>query len=439
MDIKRETYLNNLISKMNNGLIKIITGLRRCGKSYLLFNQFYNYLINFGVKKDHIITFAFDTDDDLDKLDDYYNELPTKKYDRSSRIYLINSKKFRAYIKEKIKDEGKYYILLDEIQLLDDFVGTLNGFLKNSNLDVYVTGSNSHLLSSDIITTFRGRGDQIKLYPLSFEEFYNIPGNNNFDKAFEEYSYFGGMPLVVLMKLEKNKSEYLKNLFEEIYIKDIIERRGINNKDSFGRLINILASSIGSFTSPYNIENTFKSKLNIVYGHEAIKNHIDYLKDSFLISEVNRYDVKGRKYIEAKQKYYFTDVGLRNARLNFREQEPPHVMENIIYNELIIRGYNVDVGVVEISEQNNNGNYVRKQLEVDFVCNFESKKYYIQSSYSLDSLDKIKQEEKSLLNIKDSFKKIIIVRDNFKYYRLDSGILIISLKDFLLNKNSLDF
>ena len=294
-------------------------------------------------------------------------------------------------------------------------------------------------MSSDIITTFRGRGDQIKLYPLSFEEFYNIPGNNNFDNAFEEYSYFGGMPLVVLMKLEKNKSEYLKNLFEEIYIKDIIERRGINNKDSFGRLINILASSIGSFTSPYNIENTFKSKLNKVYGHETIKNHIDYLKDSFLISEVNRYDVKGRKYIEAKQKYYFTDVGLRNARLNFREQEPPHIMENIIYNELIIRGYNVDVGVVEISEQNNNGNYVRKQLEVDFVCNFESKKYYIQSSYSLDSLDKIKQEEKSLLNIKDSFKKIIIVRDNFKYYRLDSGILIISLKDFLLNKNSLDF
>ena len=438
MTINRDLYLNDLISRMYNGLVKVITGIRRCGKSYLVFKLFYDYLIKKGIPKERIITFAFDTDEDIDKLEKYHNDEPTKIYDKSNRIFLVNSKKFRAYINDLIIDDGPYYLLLDEIQLLDNFVGTLNSYLRKPNLDIYVTGSNSHLLSSDIITTFRGRGDQIKVYPLSFKEFYSAQKEIEFEKAYEDYTYYGGMPLILSMSSEKQKASYLSNLFTEIYIKDIVERNGIEDQDSFERLIDILASSIGSFTSPTNIENTFKSKSKIIYTRPTIKKHIGYLKDSFLIDEANRYDIKGRRYIKAKSKYYFSDIGLRNSRLNFREQDPAHIMENIIYNELKYRGYNIDVGSVEISEKNINQNYVRKQLEVDFVCYQESKKYYVQSVYSIEDIHKMEQEEKPLTNIRDYFKKIIVVRNNFKHYRKDNGILIIGLKEFLLDQNSLD-
>ncbi len=322
--------------------------------------------------------------------------------------------------------------------MLSNFTSTLNGFLSKGNYDVYVTGSNSKMLSSDIITSFRGRGDQIRIYPLSFEEYFSAFKEKDFDLAYEKYSYYGGMPLLLSMDNDKQKTAYLNNLFKEIYIKDIVERNGITNQDSFERLINVLASSIGSYTSPTNIENTFKSRNGVAYSHEAIKRHIEYLQDSFLISEVKRFDIKGRQHINAKAKYYFTDIGLRNARLNFVELEPPRIMENIIYNELLYRGYNVVIGTIPINEKNKNGNYVRKQLEVDFVATTSNKKYYIQCAYSIDIKEKLSQEEKSLTLIFDSFKKVIVVKDRFHYYYLDSGVLVISLKDFLTNRDSLD-
>ena len=432
MEFKRDKYLNEIISKKNNSMIKVITGLRRCGKSYLLFNMYYKYLISTGINDKNIIRFAFDVDDDIDKLDKYFPEEETKIYDKKTRSFKVNSKKFRAYVSDLTNEIDEFYLLLDEIQNLDNFVGTLNGFIKKNNFDTYVTGSNSRLLSTDIITEFRGRGDQIKIYPLSFREFYNSM-NLSFSDAYKTYAYFGGMPLVYNFKTDEQKARYLKNLFEEVYIKDIVERNGIEDLDSFDRLIDSISSVIGSYTNPTNLENTFKSEMKITYNHITIANHLKHLIDSFLIYEVSRYDIKGKKYLGAQYKYYFSDIGLRNVRLNFRQQEQTHIMENIIYNELLYRGYNVDIGIVETNEKNKNGNNVKKQLEVDFIVNNNDERYYIQSAYSMSTDLKEQQEQKSLININDSFKKIIIVNDNIKSYMTDEGIRIISLEDFLLD------
>lgn len=430
MEIKRDKYLNKLIERKNNGLIKIITGLKGCGKSYLLNKIYKDYLLSSGIKEEQIISFSFDVLENVMVLNKYIPKEKTLKYD-SKGNYVVNPKKFILYINDLTKENEEYYLLLDEIQLLDNFVMVLNGFLKHDNFDVYVTGSNSKMLSSDIITEFRGRGDQIHLYPLSFKEFFEAK-SQSFDDAYLEYQYYGGMPYLLNIDNEENKQEYLKSLFSEIYIKDITERNGVKDIDSFSKLLNILASSIGSYTNPTKLENTFRSVENIDYGHVTIKKHIEFIKDAFLLSEANRYDIKGKKYIGSNSKYYFTDVGLRNALINFRQTEPTHIMENIIYNELISRGYCVDVGIVEISEKNENGNYVIKRLETDFICNKINEKIYIQSAYSMETLDKEIQEKRSLINIKDNFRKMIIVKDTIKPYLTEEGIEVISLKDWLL-------
>lgn len=430
MEIKRDKYLNKLIERKNNGLIKIVTGLRRCGKSYLLNNIYKDYLLSNGIKEEQIISFSFDVLENVMVLDKYLPKEKTLKYD-SKGNYIVNPKKFILYINDLTKENKEYYFLLDEIQLLDNFVMVLNGFLKHDNFDVYVTGSNSKMLSSDIITEFRGRGDQIHLYPLSFKEFFEAK-SQSFDDAYLEYQYYGGMPYLLNIDSEVSKQEYLKSLFTEIYIKDITERNGIKDIDSFGKLLKILASSIGSYTNPTKLENSFRNIENIDYGHVTIKKHIDFIKDAFLLSEANRYDIKGKKYIGSNSKYYFTDIGLRNALINFRQTEPTHIMENIIYNELISRGYSVDVGIVEISEKNDNGNYVIKRLETDFICYKINEKIYIQSAYSMETLDKEIEEKRSLINIKDNFKKMIIVKDSIKPYLTEEGIEVINLKDWLL-------
>ena len=431
MEIKRDRYLNELIDKKNNGFIKVITGLRRSGKSYLLNVLFKKHLKDNEITDSQIISFAFDKMEDIMKLDKYLPNEDTLIFD-SKKNYLVNSKKFILYIKDLTSSDDKFYLLLDEIQLLDKFVMTLNSLLAHDNYDVYVTGSNSKMLSKDVITEFRGRGDQIHVYPLSFKEFFATT-NKSFDEAYLEYQYYGGMPYILSIDKDERKEQYLKDLFSEIYVKDITERNGVQDVYSFEKLLEILASSIGSYTNPTNLEKTFKSEEKIAYNHITIKNHIEYIKNAFLLSEAKRYDIKGRKYIGANSKYYFTDIGLRNALINFRQSEPTHIMENIIYNELIIRGYSVDVGIVEINEQNEKGNYVTKQLETDFVCNRINEKIYIQSAYSMETLEKLTQEKKSLINIKDNFKKMIIVKDSIHKYVTEDGIEVISLKEWLLN------
>ncbi len=432
MEIERKKYLNELIKRKGNGLIKVITGLRRCGKSYLLKRIFKKYLLESGVDSSKIIFFAFDDKEDVFKLNKYLENEPTLIYD-SKGNYKVNSNKFYLYIKDMTLKPGYYYLLLDEIQLLDEFVMTLNGFLNHDNYDVYVTGSNSKMLSKDIITEFRGRGDQVHVYPLTFKEFYDVV-SLDFEEAYLEYQYYGGMPYILSIDNDSRKEEYLKNLFTEIYIKDITDRNSIKDLDSFNRLLEYLSSSIGSYTNPTNIERTFKSEIGTEYNHETINKHIEYIKDSFLAAEAHRYDIKGRKYIGSNSKYYFTDIGLRNVLINFRQNEPTHIMENIIYNELITRGYSVDVGIVEISEKNDNGNYVKKQLETDFVCNRMNERFYIQVAYSMETMNKLNQEKKPLINIKDSFKKTIVVKDSIKRYYTEDGIEVISLKDWLLNQ-----
>lgn len=409
--IERKGYLDKLILRKGNGLIKILTGIRRCGKSYILDPIFKNHLVDSGVKKDHIIKI------DLD-------EIVNEKY--------LDPHELNNYVVSLIKDDDMYYVLIDEIQKVKNFEAVLNGFLHKRNLDVYVTGSNSRFLSSDIVTEFRGRGDEIRIYPLSFSEFVSAFDGDKYE-AWNEYVTYGGMPLILKQKTEEQKSKYLTSLFELTYMKDIIDRNNIDKDDVLDSLINILSSSVGSLTNPQKIYNTFISNGITDISKNTIISYVDYLLDSFLIEKVERYDVKGKKYIQTPQKYYFADVGLRNARLNFRQQEENHLMENIIYNELLIRGYNVDVGVVEVREKD-----TRKQLEVDFVCNQGSKRYYIQSALNLDTPEKTLQESKSLNNIGDSFKKIIVVKDNIKLWRNDDGILIIGIQEFLLNKDSLD-
>lgn len=410
--IKRDVYLQKLINKRDNGLIKVITGIRRCGKSYLLDPLFKDYLIKSGVKENHIIKL------ELDRLENEKYHDPYKLND---------------YIKSKIKDNDKYYILLDEIQLVDNFESVLNGLLYMKNLDVYVTGSNSKFLSNDIITEFRGRGDEIKIFPLKFSEFVEAYEGNEY-QAWGEYIIYGGMPLILSKANDEEKSKYLKDLFEQTYIKDIIERNNIQRVDVINGIVNMLASAIGSLTNPKKIYDTFVSNGEKDVSLNTINSYLKCIEDAFIVNKSERYDVKGKKYILTPQKYYFSDIGLRNARLNFRQQEENHIMENIIYNELIVRGYNVDVGVVEIRDENKN----RKQLEVDFVCNLGSKRYYIQSALNLDTREKTLQEERPLININDNFKKIIVVKDNLKHWFTEEGILVIGIQEFLLNQNSLD-
>ena len=417
MEIKRDSYLEQLKIRKDNGMIKIITGIRRCGKSFLLFVLFKKYLLESGVDHDHIIEIA---------LDGIENE------------ELRDPKKCYQYIKDAMKDEQKYYLLLDEVQFMPRFEEVLNSLLRIGNIDVYVTGSNSKFLSSDIVTEFRGRGDEIRIYPLSFAEFYAV-FDGDFDDAWEEYMIYGGLPQVVKFSVERQKAEYLKNIFNNVYIKDVVERNRIQNVDEINTLVDILASVIGVPTNPTKISNTFKSERGINYSNKTISNHIDYLSEAFLISKAERYDIKGRKYVGANRKYYFSDIGLRNARLNFRQQEPTHIMENIVYNELLIRGYNVDVGIVDVLAKNSDGKRVHKQLEVDFVVNQGSQRYYIQVAYDMTSEEKQTQELNSLRNIPDSFKKLVIVNGTKKPWRNEEGFVIMGMKYFLLNADSLEF
>ena len=415
IEIKRDAYLQQLTMRKDNGMIKVITGIRRCGKSFLLFNIFKRYLQENGVAADHIIEIA---------LDSIENE------------ELRDPKVCFKYIKDAMKDDDKYYLLLDEVQFMPRFEEVLNSLLRMSNIDVYVTGSNSKFLSSDIVTEFRGRGDEIRIYPLSFAEFYSVY-KGDYDDAWDDYMTYGGLPQVVGLQSERQKADYLKNIFANVYLKDVIERNKIQNVDEIGILVDVLASAIGALTNPSKIANTFASERQMSYTNKTISNHIDYLADAFLISKASRYDIKGRKYIGANLKYYFTDLGLRNARLNFRQQEPTHIMENIVYNELLIRGYNVDVGVVQIFDKE--GKRVRKQLEVDFVVNQGNQRYYIQVAYDMTSEEKQTQEFNSLRNIPDSFKKVVIVNGSKKPWRNDEGFVIMGMKYFLLDADSLEF
>ena len=416
MDIKRDKYLNDLINRMHNGMIKVVTGIRRCGKSYLLFNIFKKYLLEQGIDESHIIPI------ELDKRSN-------KKY-RDPDVIL-------DYIESVITDDGQYYIMLDEVQMLDDFEEVLNSLLHISNADIYVTGSNSKFLSKDVITEFRGRGDEIHIYPLTFKEFMEAYDGDMYH-GWAEYVIYGGLPLTVTMKTEEQKIKYLTNLFAETYLKDIIERHNIEKTQELEDLINILASAMGSLTNPPKIQATFKSTIQSTISQNTIRQYIEYLEDAFLINKANRYNVKGRKYIGSPLKYYFEDVGLRNARLGFRQVEETHLMENVIYNELRSRGYSVDVGVVEKRTTDETGKSVRKQLEIDFVANLGSKRYYIQSAFSMPTEEKRIQERASLVNINDSFKKIIIVKDVVNVTRDEDGITTMSIYDFLLKENSLE-
>ena len=415
MEIKRDFYLNKLIGHKKNGMVKIVTGVRRCGKSYLLLKLFKKHLLESGVPEDHIVSIA---------LEGYGNK------------HLQSPDKLYEYVTSKIVDDKDYYILLDEIQLVSDFESVVNGFLHIDNADIYITGSNSKFLSSDIITEFRGRGDEIRVYPLNFSEFYSVYGGE-FEKAWVVYCNYGGMPLCLSMETPEDKAKYLTSLFETTYLADIINRNNLRGNAEIGELTDVLASSIGSLTNPLKLSNTFASVKNVKLSANTIASYIDYLEDAFLIEKAIRYDIKGKKYINTPAKYYFVDLGLRNARLSFRQQEYTHIMENVIYNELRLRGYSVDVGVVETVEKEK-GTFTRNKLEVDFVVNLGNRRYYIQSAYNIPSEEKMKQEQASLLAINDAFRKIIIVNQPILSGYNEQGILILSLQDFLLKKGSLD-
>lgn len=416
VNIARDKYLRDLINRMNNGMIKVVTGIRRSGKSYLLFKLFYEYLLSQGVLESHIIKIELDQ--------------------RKNRIYR-DPDIILDYIKTLIEDDKQYYILLDEVQMLNDFEEVLNSLLHISNVDIYVTGSNSKFLSKDVITEFRGRGDEIHVFPLTFKEFMQVYDGDMY-RGFADYIVYGGLPLISTMKTETQKVNYLTNLFNETYLKDIIERNHIEKTQELENLINVLASAIGSLTNPPKIQATFKSSIGSAISINTIRQYIEYLEDAFIISKAQRYNVKGRKYIGTPLKYYFEDIGLRNARLGFRQVEETHLMENIIYNELRYRGYSVDVGVVEKREMSENGKQIRKALEIDFVANLGSQRYYIQSALSMPTPEKQIQEKTSLINVADSFKKIIIVKDIVNVKRDENGIVTMSIYDFLLKENSLD-
>ena len=415
MEIKRNYYLNKLISKQNNKLIKIVTGIRRCGKSYLLDPIFRNYLLENGVDENHIIKLEFDS-------------IENEEY--------TNPKKLYEYVMQKVFDNDTYYVILDEIQKVSDFESVLNSFLRKPNLDVYVTGSNSKFLSSDIITEFRGRGDEIRVYPLSFSEFMSVYSGNEIS-GLNEYINYGGLPLITTFKSVEEKIEYLNFQKDNVYINDVIERNDIRNDEELKTLIEIISSSIGSLTNPTKLYNTFISKGNKNITNKTIASYLKYLEESFLIEKSKRFDVKGKKYIKTPSKYYFVDIGIRNSLINFRQIEKTHIMENIIYTELRRRGFNVDVGIVEKRKIDEKGKKDYKQLEIDFVANKGSDKYYIQSAYSIEDNNKREQELQSLLNISDNFKKMVIVYDSFIKWQDDNGIIYISIYDFLLNENSL--
>lgn len=416
MNIARDKYLRDLINRMNNGMIKVVTGIRRSGKSYLLFKLFYEYLLSQGILESHIIKIELDQ--------------------RKNRIYR-DPDVILDYIETLIEDDKQYYILLDEVQMLNDFEEVLNSLLHISNVDIYVTGSNSKFLSKDVITEFRGRGDEIHVFPLTFKEFMQVYDGDMY-RGFADYIVYGGLPLISTMKTETQKVNYLTNLFNETYLKDIIERNHIEKTQELEDLINVLASAIGSLTNPPKIQATFKSSIGSTISINTIRQYIEYLEDAFIISKAQRYNIKGRKYIGTPLKYYFEDIGLRNARLGFRQVEETHLMENIIYNELRYRGYSVDVGVVEKREMSENGKQIRKALEIDFVANLGSQRYYIQSALSMPTPEKQIQEKTSLINVADSFKKIIIVKDIVNVKRDENGIVTMSIYDFLLKENSLD-
>lgn len=414
--IERKKYLDELVSLQNNGMIKVITGMRRCGKSYLLFEIFTSYLENNGIAPDHIIKVD---------LEDFKN--------RAMR----NPDNLYAYVESRVIDEGMYYILLDEVQMLDSFEDVLNGFLKMRNVDIYVTGSNAKFLSKDIITEFRGRGFEVKMYPLSFSE-YMSAYSGSVQAGFNEYMLYGGLPQILSYHSEEQKVRFLKTLFDETYIKDIKDRHNIRKDDDLEELINIMASGIGALTNPNKLANTFRSEKKSAISYDTVKDYIDYLCDSFLIEKSTRYDIKGKRYVNSPYKYYFMDLGLRNARINFRQSEKSHLMENVVYNELRVRGFNVDVGVVPVIVRDKDGKQQRFGFEVDFICNLGSRRYYIQSAYRMESEEKIDQERASLLKVDDSFKKIIIIGEESPVIRDEAGITTISIYDFLLKDNSLE-
>lgn len=416
MVVKRDVYLNKLISKKHNGLIKVVTGVRRCGKSFLLFNLFKEHLRSEGVDSNHVIEIAFDAFENK-RFQDPYVLMP--------------------YLKEQIADDGMHYVLLDEVQLLGEFEAVLNSLIRKKNVDVYVTGSNARFLSKDVITEFRGRGDEIHMFPLNFSEFMSVYSGTKQD-GWNEYMLYGGLPLVLRFEKPEEKIAFLKSLFEETYISDIVGRHKIRNRAELEDLLNILSSAIGSLTNPTKLSATFKSVKQKTISKTTITKYIDYLQDAFLIDSAMRYDIKGKKYINTPVKYYFTDIGLRNARLNFRQLEETHTMENIIFNELRIRGFNVDVGVVVVNSTDKDGASIRKQLEIDFVCNKGSKRFYIQSAYAIPNQGKMEQEQRSLMLTGDGFKKIIITKDAPAPHYNDSGVLVMSIFDFLLNPASLE-
>lgn len=416
IEIRRDYYLEQMIKRKNNGLIKIVTGIRRCGKSYLLRTLFKNALLADGVSPDHIIEMAFDLFDNIEYRD---------------------PKVFYPWIKHQLKDDEKYYILLDEVQMLGEFVSVLNGLADKKNCDVYVSGSNAKFLSKDIATEFGGRGDEIHMYPLSFSEFMSVYEGNKYD-GWNEYVSYGGIPLVVLADTEEQKVALLDNLLKETYIRDIVKRNKVRNVGEMEALLDILSSAIGSLTNPNKLKNTFKSAGNSQITATTITKYIEYLEDAFLVESAKRYDIKGKSYIGTPLKYYFMDMGLRNARINFRQMEVTHSMENVIYNELRMRGYSVDVGNLTIIENGKAAKAVKKQLEVDFICRKGSKKYYIQSAYLLETAEKAEQELRPLLKIHDSFKKIVITSNTPRPFYNEDGILLMNVYDFLLNAESLE-
>lgn len=415
MEIKRDIYIEKLKRRENNGLIKVVTGVRRCGKSYLLFKLFHDHLSEKGVDEDHLIEIALD--------------------DRTNKL-LRDPDNIIAYIKSKVTDTKQYYVVLDEIQLLSEFEDVLNSLLHIRNLDVYVTGSNSRFLSSDVISQFRGRGDEIRIYPLSFREYSSVYEGTP-DEAWDDYITYGGLPLILSRQTPEDKAEYLSTLFNKVYLDDIVDRHNVRNREELDEVVNILASSVGSLTNPLKLSKTFKTVKNKNINEKTLRKYTDYLIDAFLVSKAVRYDIKGRKYIGSPSKYYFEDVGLRNARLNFRQMEENHIMENVIYNELRVRGFGVDVGIVDQYGKSEDNKTTKKRLEVDFIASKGNEKYYIQSAFSLDSESKREQEERSLNEIGDSFKKIIIVKDNINPRRGETGIVTMGIRKFLLDENSL--
>lgn len=414
--IKRDKYLAELVSLQGNGMIKVITGMRRCGKSYLLFEIFVSYLAQRGVASDHIIKVD---------LEDFKNR------------ELRNPENLYSYVENSIRDKEKYYVLLDEVQQLVHFEEVLNSFLKMQHVDVYVTGSNAKFLSKDVITEFRGRGYEVKMFPLCFRE-YMSAYKGSVQAGLNEYLLYGGLPQILSFTTEEQKVKFLKSLFDETYIKDIKDRYDIRKNDDLEELINIMASGIGALTNPNKLANTFRSEKKSAIAYDTIKDYIDYLCDSFLVEKATRYDIKGKRYVNAPYKYYFLDLGLRNARINFRQYEKSHLMENLVYNEMRVRGFNVDVGAVPIVHAQEGGKRQRSTLEVDFVCNLGSQRYYIQSAYRMESEEKLKQERASLLKVDDSFKKIIVLGEECPVTRDAQGITTMSIYDFLLNENSLE-